>query len=363
MVGPPILAPMRRVLLCALLVSGCSPVRVVPPETDRAARAALDSLRPDTMQLVGATGFRSFKRDFQQWTLDYQLHNQSGWAAARVVVATSAGKRLVGGIRVFAEPESLAVRNALTWRNASPAGLLALFAALNLAIFCIVSGVVVARTPMPWRWAWALGSLVGLGALRVPWSQGVVSSREWSIHLLSVGLAHATRFSPWVVTLSLPVGAILALERRRRFLSPTEPRPAPPVTIPRGFRIAIGAIEIASGAWAILVGYRDPIVVVVAVVAIAGGGLLCLGRRAGVLVSRVIQAIQVVRVYTSLFAFGIVMGPEATFVWTNASHDFIVGYNLRFDLAPSDKHGIEINLVAVLFLAWLLIRWRRRGDP
>ena len=28
---------MRRALLCAVLVSGCSPLRMVPPETDKAA--------------------------------------------------------------------------------------------------------------------------------------------------------------------------------------------------------------------------------------------------------------------------------------------------------------------------------------
>lgn len=177
----------RALLVCALLVSGCTPAGVVPPETDRAARAALDSLRPDTVQLVGYTVFRSFKRDFQQWTLDYQLHNPTGWSAARVSVAASGGNRQVGGVRVVPEPESLAQSRALTWANATPAGLLALFAGLNLVAFCVVTAILIIRTPMPRRWLYALGSIIGIGALRVPgaraWSaraNGPCSSSAWA---------------------------------------------------------------------------------------------------------------------------------------------------------------------------------------
>ncbi len=98
-------------------------------------------------------------------------------------------------------------------------------------------------------------------------------------------------------------------------------------------------------------------------VSMAAGVLLVRGVRLGVLLSRGIQALQVVRLYTGWFALGFVIGPSVTAVWINGTPDLVIGANAAADVywntSQLDKRGIAINLFAILMLIWLLKRWRQ----
>jgi hypothetical protein len=75
------------------------------------------------------------------------------------------------------------------------------------------------RTKMPGRkWPWVLFVALGFGQLAVNWTTG-----EWALNLLSVQVfsasATAAPYGPWILAVSLPVGAIVFLLRRRALRS------------------------------------------------------------------------------------------------------------------------------------------------
>ena len=88
--------------------------------------------------------------------------------------------------------------------------------AITMAIFTIVVLVACIRTKMKRRkWLWVLFILFGFGKLSVNWATG-----QWGVMLLAAQLFSASGtaafFGPWIVSVSLPVGAVLFLIKRRR---------------------------------------------------------------------------------------------------------------------------------------------------
>jgi hypothetical protein len=71
---------------------------------------------------------------------------------------------------------------------------------------------------MPRRWLWALFALFGVGSFAMNWTTGAVSSSLFSFQLIGsiqrVGLA-----GPWFISVSFPLGAIVALRKRSQALT------------------------------------------------------------------------------------------------------------------------------------------------
>jgi hypothetical protein len=85
-----------------------------------------------------------------------------------------------------------------------------------VALFTLVVLIVAAKTKMRRRkWLWILFILFGVGKFSVNWTTG-----QWGIALLVVQLfsvsSQAEFFGPWIISVSLPIGAILFLLRRNR---------------------------------------------------------------------------------------------------------------------------------------------------
>ena len=66
------------------------------------------------------------------------------------------------------------------------------------------------------RWLWTIGALVGLATLRMNWSTGAFYFQPLFVQLLSVGAVKSPVFAPWVLSVSVPAVALVALLRRER---------------------------------------------------------------------------------------------------------------------------------------------------
>jgi hypothetical protein len=66
---------------------------------------------------------------------------------------------------------------------------------------------------MPWRWLWAAVALFGVGAVVFNWTTRAITLELLSVQLLSMALTKGGIAAPWVVILSVPVGAVIASER------------------------------------------------------------------------------------------------------------------------------------------------------
>ena len=244
-------------ILCVSLLAACTGEallsRVAPPEADKYARDYLETMRagsPEdaTSKLSPAVlrnpasldSVRSLRQQFAAFgmidsakivnahalsshagptlrVLTYELWGRRAVALAEVEILEDGGNLSINGLTLEPIAEPLEVTNAFR-HNMGPAQLAVLLVVIGLALFEIATAVLVARTPMPRRWLWAVFALFGVGGFSMNWTTGAVRPDLLSFQLigsiLRVGLA-----GPWFISVSFPLGAILALRKRQQALA------------------------------------------------------------------------------------------------------------------------------------------------
>ena len=167
-------------------------------------------------------GFRTFFGNAQgtEITLEYEFPQK--WLLAEVVTQTSDGVRTIVGFHVTPIADSLENLNKFTLvgKGATQYGILSL--AVLAPLFSLYVFVVCIKTRMgKKKWLWLVFILLGIGKLIVNWTTGQVFFTPLAIQLPPAG-ANAQLYGPWLVYVSIPLGAILFLIMRKRFVGPVQ---------------------------------------------------------------------------------------------------------------------------------------------
>ena len=181
--------------------------------TEMAAMIPADP--PVSVKLVGAHRYSSTPNGTTV-NLIYEYQFSDRFVLANVAMMTNNGETTVVGLHVEPEATSLESQNRFTLSGKSALQYGVLVSAIAAALFTVVVLVVCAKTKMKRRkWLWILFILFGFGKLSVNWTTG-----QWGIAVLAAQLfsasAVAALYGPWMVSVSLPVGAALFLIYRRR---------------------------------------------------------------------------------------------------------------------------------------------------
>jgi hypothetical protein len=169
---------------------------------------------PTSVQLVGANRFSSESTGTMlNLTYEYQFGTQ--YLLTNVATKTKDGVLTIVGFRVLPESASLETQNKFNLSGKSALQYGVLGATIVVAVFTLVVLVVCIRTKMKRRkWLWILFILFGFGKLSINWTTG-----QWGVMVLAAQLfsasATAAYFGPWIVSASLPMGAILFLIKRK----------------------------------------------------------------------------------------------------------------------------------------------------
>jgi hypothetical protein len=183
----------------------------------------------DSMHIVGANRFTNGSVD--QSALTYEYHSAQGWGVVTIDVSHELDLRYIDGIRADTLAGALESLNAFTLRGKGGGHYLMLVMWLACAGTTITACVRVLRTPMPRRWLWALFSLVGTGVFAFNWTTGQTGFALLSVRLF-VGAVHAVPAAPWILSISFPIGAILALRRVQQARTAPPPVTSAPVSAP-----------------------------------------------------------------------------------------------------------------------------------
>ncbi len=174
---------------------------------------------PRSLELIGS----NVGRGPGWWTanLSFQYEFPDAWMVANVVLYRKAESDLVvKGMHLERIPDSLQHINAFTFAGKGALHYLILGAALLMALFTITSFVVCVRTPgIRKKWLWAIFTAVGVAGVTVNWTTGAIGFQPVSIHLFGAAARAASPYSPWFVTASFPLGAVLFLVKRSRLKS------------------------------------------------------------------------------------------------------------------------------------------------
>ena len=174
---------------------------------------------PVAVELIGAN-VRFFKplgaEGTHQSNLTYEIQFQQAWLLATFVISsTKEGPRIYSG-NLQPLPDSLRVLNRFTLRNKSLIHYLFLTAVAGVLILILVALVLCVRSKVRRRWLWMIFILVGLGKFSLNWSTGQWEVAPVSILLFGAAYMRASSYAPVIVSVGMPVGAIVFLLLRRR---------------------------------------------------------------------------------------------------------------------------------------------------
>lgn len=250
---------MRKMIAAALLLlAACSQQEMLQkfstPEDQAVARAYIDDLRggrldpieaaadasiqgpnlhqtllrmaemfpagePVAVTLVGASRVHmsSFSDNTDKTTVNSTFEYDFGgkWVLVNVVVQDKGGTKTITGFHVQPQALSLEQQNRFTLSGKSAYHYAVLAGAVAAAALSLYALVLCIRTPLRRRkWLWILFIVLGFGKVSVNWATG-----QWGVMPLAVQLfsasAMAQFYGPWIVSFSLPIGAVLFLIRRR----------------------------------------------------------------------------------------------------------------------------------------------------
>jgi hypothetical protein len=172
---------------------------------------------PASVKVVGAQRFHASGTTTVNTTFEYDFGDK--WLLANVAIQETNGTKTILALNVKPLPQSLQSLNKFTLVGKGVGQYAVLVAAIAAVLITVYALIICARTTLPRRkWLWIVFILLGFGKIAVDWTTG-----EWDIAPLAVQLLSASAFAPpygaWTIAVSVPVGALMFLIRRKRLVS------------------------------------------------------------------------------------------------------------------------------------------------
>jgi len=172
---------------------------------------------PKDIRVVGVNTFSTSTSS--QFNLTFQYEYPDKWLLANVVFEKKGEDVIVKGVHVQPLRDSLENINRFTFEGKGAIHYAMLLMALLIPLFILVSLVLCVRTPIPKRkWLWVLFVLCGFFQISLNWTTGTFNMNPFSVHLLGAGFFKPGPFGPVTIWISLPLGAIIFLRQRKKWL-------------------------------------------------------------------------------------------------------------------------------------------------
>jgi len=167
-----------------------------------------------SMEIVGVNIFET--KDKSRNSLTYQLQFKDTWLLVIVIVDDISGKQQIYGVNVKTIPKSLEEINAFTLSGKSFRHSIILLIAIGIPVFIICTIVLCVRTKMKRKWLWIIFMLFGFGRYSFNWTSGQMGFQPLAIQLIPTSVFKHGLYAPWIIYISVPVGALLFILKRRK---------------------------------------------------------------------------------------------------------------------------------------------------
>ncbi len=170
---------------------------------------------PLSIHVVGAAS--NYVSGTTTYDLSFEYAYPGKWLLANVVLQRHDGRLEIFGLHVRALSKPLAELNKFAFAGMGLGHYLMFAMALLIPLFIIFALIVCIRTPMARRkWLWIVFIVLGVAGLSFNWTTGAVDFQLLHLQLGGAGYMRQGLVGPWVITLSVPLGATLFLIRRSR---------------------------------------------------------------------------------------------------------------------------------------------------
>ena len=181
-------------------------------------------IEPTGFEVVGASTHSSGDTRTVNLTIEYRYPDE--WLVFSITVDASGSAFRVNSVNALRMEQSLAETNAFRLAQNGLTGFLIAIAGVAVPVFCIAVFVICLRTPIPkGKWRWAIFTLLGAMTFQINWTTGETAFIPMHIQLLGAGFERAGFYGPWIISVSIPFGALVFLSKRKQWLVNAE---APP---------------------------------------------------------------------------------------------------------------------------------------
>lgn len=154
-----------------------------------------------------------------QGNFSFEYQFSDGWNIANAAFRKIGNKYEVIGLNVYKTKMSQKEYHAFKLHNKSLLHYLILVLAIVVPIFICISIFFCIRTPIPKRkWLWILFIFLGISQIQVNWTTGQYAIHLLSVHLFGASAITAGPHAPWVISASIPIGALLFWIKRKRYI-------------------------------------------------------------------------------------------------------------------------------------------------
>jgi len=174
--------------------------------------------KPKNIDLVGSQTLTN--GDKWQGSITFQYEFPSSWLIASINLERfGQGELIVNGINVYPIQDSLETLNKFTLKEKSPVHYLFFVLAIIIPLFILFTFVTCLRTPIKKRkWLWAIFILFGFVQFTINWTSGAINFKPISFMLFGAGYFYANKFAPLMLSVAIPVGAVIFWLKRGKFI-------------------------------------------------------------------------------------------------------------------------------------------------
>ncbi len=173
---------------------------------------------PKHVRLIGFNTVQ--KKTDVQYSFAYEYEWDDQWMVAQVMFYRKAGQLLIAGVHVNPVAQSERAVHAFSLAGKGPLHLLMLGLSVLVPLFILTTLVICYRTPVPKRKAlWYLFIAVGLVQFTLNWTSGAINVQLLAFLVLGAGFMQGSAYTPLLLSVALPVGAVVFLLKRRSWLA------------------------------------------------------------------------------------------------------------------------------------------------
>jgi hypothetical protein len=188
---------------------------------------------PKSVKVVDVRFFHGADSSTHTLTLEYEFRET--WLL--VTISTKKMKddaaATIAVFNVTPIANSLESVNSFSFDGKSASQYVILGLALAGPIFSLYVLVLCLRTRnQNLKWLWAIFILFGVGRLAVNWTTGELTFTPLAVHIPCASVTAVPAYGPWMVAVSLPLGAILFLIQRSRDVTPGQVQSRPVDQLP-----------------------------------------------------------------------------------------------------------------------------------
>ncbi|RPI05230.1 MAG: hypothetical protein EHM64_07320 [Ignavibacteriae bacterium] len=175
---------------------------------------ALNQGELKSSKIVGSNVFHMSNKTRTELT--YELEYPKEWLLVEFVIEKVSDKESVVGLHTYHLKRSLEELNSFTFQGKEFIHIIFLFLAILIVGFTIFVLVVCIRTDITKKWIWIIFIIAGLGKFWINWTTGSFDFQIISFQILGAAIFKNGQYAPWILSISLPVGAIVFLFKRRK---------------------------------------------------------------------------------------------------------------------------------------------------